>query len=236
MSERRGEALIALRIVPEPALDLCRSPTRIAGGVASIAGVRRSDLRRKIRARNPQAVVVARIDHHVGLGWHVTGRALRTRASGGMVMMRRAIELRRRMTLRADRIAFRPKLTAVRLVTIAAGHAVRIHFALEKRSPVVDLIVLLPVGVIERIGEKRRPVVIEKYLAGRIAVGDLAATRMTLRTNIDLALGRTWLREVRGRAHRVTSPAYAVPLVELGGEAFGGVFGCVLRVATSVRP
>src|SRR5262249_54803779 len=128
-------------------------------------------------------------------------------------------------------VALRAQLAAVGLVTVAAGHARCIHSALEKRAPVVDLVALLAVGVINRIGEKRRPVVIEERLACRGTVGELTAPPNTLRANVDLAIGRARLRSRRRGALAVARPGYAAPLVEARGEAFRSVRVGVFSVA-----
>ena len=99
--------------------------------------------------------------------------ALRALAPGHVMMMCCAVELRRRMTLRAHGVAFGAQLAAMRLVAIAAGDACRVHLALQERTPVVDFVALLPIGMVERRAEQRRPVVIEERLAGRVTVGDL---------------------------------------------------------------
>ena len=95
---------------------------------------------------------MARVDHHISRRRHVTARALRTGAARGMMMMGRLVETRRRVTLPADRVALCAQLAAVWFVTVAAGHACRVHPALEKRSPVVDFVSLLAVRIIERRG------------------------------------------------------------------------------------
>ena len=136
--------------------------------------------------RDANAVVVARIDHHVGRGRHMAAGAARAGAPRPVQMVRRPVVLCRRMTLGAHRVAGRAKRPAVRLVTVRAGDAALMHPAREEGAPVVDLVALLAVGVIETRGQQRGAVVVEKRPPWLIAVRDLAAARMTLRADADL--------------------------------------------------
>ena len=64
------------------------------------------------------------------------------------------------MALGTDRIAFGNKGAAVRIMTVGAAHTLRIHLALQEGAIDIDLIIDLPVGVIEPPPEKRKFVVI----------------------------------------------------------------------------
>src|SRR5262245_41749982 len=104
-------------------------------------------------------------------------------------------------------------------MTIATGHAARVHLTLQERTPDVDFVALLAVGMVERAREQRRTVIIEKRFAGRITIGDLAAPRMALRARFDLSFGCA-----RPRAHRISScfiriPTDATPLIKLDGQS-----------------
>jgi hypothetical protein len=57
------------------------------------------------------------------------------------------------VALEADAVAGYAKLPGVRLVTIAAGDAGREHLALLERAVFVDLVLHLPVGLVETAGE-----------------------------------------------------------------------------------
>ena len=65
-------------------------------------------------------------------------------------MVRRRVVFTRQMAGGAKRIAFRPQLSAMRVVAVAASDAVRMHLALQKRAPVVNLAALLAVAVVKR--------------------------------------------------------------------------------------
>ena len=146
---------------------------------------------------------------------------------GRVEVMRGRVELRREVALRADRVARRAQLRAVRLVAVAAGHALRVHAAREERAPVVDLVALLAVGVIEAGRQQRRHVVIRERLAGVVAVGELAAARVALRADVDL---RVRSRAARCAPHcrsRVDRPVDAAAFVELDRRG---------RCAASPRP
>ena len=71
-------------------------------------------------------------------------------------------------------------------MAIAARHALSIHLALQERTPVVDFVALLAVGVVGVLDQKRRNVVVEKRLAGVVTLGDLRTPRMALRAHLDL--------------------------------------------------
>ena len=145
-----------------PRLDLRGRPLRVARRVTARAGVGRAELDGERRARNAQAVIVARVDDHVGRRRHVTARARRARAADLVMRVLRPVVLRRQVTGRAHRVAVRVQLSAVRIVAVAARHALRVHAALEERAPVVHLVALLAVGVVQRPAEQGGAVVVEE--------------------------------------------------------------------------
>jgi len=118
-----------------------------------------------------------------------------------MVMVCRSVVLAGQMTGGAKCVALGTQLSAVRVVAVAASDTAPIHLALEKRTPIVDFVMLLAIGIVKRTGEQRGTIIVKKRLAGFVAVGDLTAPRMTLRADLDLTLGRTGLRadSVAGR-------------------------------------
>ncbi len=80
-AERLGVALIAARRAPVPGLHLLGRPCGRAIRVASRARVRHAEGDREIGTGDPEAVVVARVDDHVGGGGHVAAADSRRRAS-----------------------------------------------------------------------------------------------------------------------------------------------------------
>src|SRR4029077_8313163 len=140
-----------------------------------------------------------------------------------MVMVRCRVVFTRQVTRSAEGIAFDAELSAMRVVAVAAGDTIRIHFALQERTPVIDLAALLAVGVIKRICQQRRTIVIKKRPAGFVALCDLAAPRVTLRADFDLALGCTRLRAHRIAGRRVLSPRDATPLIETCPQPLGAI-------------
>ena len=134
-------------------------------GVAVGAGVRGAERYRQVGTRNSDAVITPRVHDHVILGRHVAADALRTSTAGLVVMVRRHVELFRQVTLRTERIALRPQLRAVRVVTVRAGDPGGMHAALQERAVFVDLAVDLPVGMIETWSEQCRRVSVEERAA-----------------------------------------------------------------------
>src|SRR3954453_6628126 len=98
--------------------------------MAVVAGIRRAEPCREIGPRNAQAVIVPAVDHHVGVGRHVAGRASERRTGALMAMMRYGRVLVGRMTLQAHAVARQPERSAVWLMAVAAGDARREHLAL----------------------------------------------------------------------------------------------------------
>ncbi|MOA14871.1 hypothetical protein D3C78_1349990 [compost metagenome] len=90
-----------------------------------------------------------------------------------MKVMRRRIERRRLVALRAQRIALYAKLLAMGLVAVAARHAGGEHAALGERRGNEHLLPLLAVGMVEARLQQYRPVVIQQGAAWLITLGDL---------------------------------------------------------------
>ena len=217
--ERLGKVLEA-RLGLRVALAHFRGrPLRRAIAVTLVAGVRYTEARREIRPRNAEAVIVPRVDHHVRHGAHVTVGAGRSGFSGRVEMMAGRIVFRSEMALCTYRVARCARLRAVRLVAIAAGHALRVHAAREERTPVVHLVALLAVRMIQTGRQQRRRVVIRERLPGVIAIRELSAPRMALRAHVDLVVGRAGHAAHRVAALRVDRPRHAAAIAEFGGEA-----------------
>src|SRR5271169_6559809 len=84
-----GVVLKTLSIWTVPGFDGGGSPRSRLVPMAFVAGIGRAELRRKIRTRNPQAVIVARIDDHVSARRHVARWAADGRVHGFMMVMSR---------------------------------------------------------------------------------------------------------------------------------------------------
>ena len=104
------------------------------------------------------------------------------------MVMRRRIVLGRQMARGAEGVSLRAEFLCVRLMAVAAGHSGVIHAALEERSPDVDFVALLAVGKIQLRREERRAVEIEERQSGMIAIFDLTAPGMTLRTDVNFGV------------------------------------------------
>ena len=103
--KRPSEALITLRVVSVPLVNLRRCPARIAIGVTAIASVRRAEFYGQIRPGHAQAVIAPWIDDHVGSGWHVAAHTRGAGAGGLVVMVRGSIVFAWQVTGGADDIA-----------------------------------------------------------------------------------------------------------------------------------
>ena len=168
-------------------------------------------------------MIAPRIDDHVSGGRHMTAHTFGARACRLVVMVCRRVVFTRQMAGGAKRIAFRPQLSAMRVVAVAASDAVRVHLALQKRPPIVNLAALLAVAVVKERGEERRAIMVKQRLARFVSLRELAAPRMTLRAHLDLALGRARLRADGIAARCVHTPRNAAPLVEARCQALGAI-------------
>jgi hypothetical protein len=107
----------------------------------------------------------------------------------------------------------------MRVVAVATSDTARIHLALEKRAPIVDLAALLAIAVVKGKGEERRTIMVKERLARLVALCDLAAPRVTLRADLDFAIGCARLRAYRVAGRRVLSPRDALPFIEARAQA-----------------
>ena len=142
----RRESLESRGVPAEPAAHRGGGPLCVLLRVALVAGVRHAQRDRLVGARNPHAVIAPAVDDHVGRARHMALRALRAGGAGGVTVMRRRVVLARRVTLAADRVAVDAQLLCVRVVAVAAGHALAMHAALQPRAPDEDFVALLAVG------------------------------------------------------------------------------------------
>ena len=161
------------------------------------------------------------IDDHVGRGRHVAAHTRRAGAGGLVMMVRRRVVFAWQMAGGAEGIALRAQLSAVRVVAVAASDTARVHLALEERAPVVNLAALLSVAVVKGRGEERRTIMVKERLARLVALCDLAAPRVTLRADLDLAIGCARLRAYRVAGRRVLSPRDVPPFIEARTQTLG---------------
>jgi hypothetical protein len=84
-------------------------------------------------------------------------------------------ELRRQMTLRADRVPGRSQLLTVGLVTIAAGHPGLEHTALGERSPYENFVFDLSVRMVEAPRQQSRHEVVQEVRRRFVSRRDLAS-------------------------------------------------------------
>ena len=190
--------------------------------MAIVASVGGAEFHRQVRSRNPQTVIVPRIDDHVGARRHMTRRAADRRLYGFMMAMSGGGVLVGRVTLQTDAVTGCSQFVAVRIVAIAAGDARREHPALLERAVIVDFVLHLPVGVVETMAELRNGMGVRQPLTGRPSFRELAAPRMAQPAGLDLLPqdGRCdialW---IAGR--RIVAPVGISSLIEAHGETFG---------------
>ena len=115
-------------------------------------------------------MIAPRIDHHVFLRGHMAFDALRARRAGLVEVMLFRVECRSVVAAYAQSIALRTEIQRVRLMAVHAGNAALEHSALQERAPGIDLVALLPIGVIIRLREHCQPVRFFERRAGLPAV------------------------------------------------------------------
>src|SRR5580704_17142652 len=143
-----------------------------------VAGIGRAELRRNIRPRNAQAMIVPLIDDHVGPGGHMARRAGKRRFYGPVLVMCDSGVLVGGMAFQADAITRGAKRGAVRIMAIAAGDTRREHLALLERAIFVGLVEHLAVGMINPVSERRDRMRVGEPVAGDPILGKRAATRV----------------------------------------------------------
>src|SRR5512132_2558370 len=101
-------------------------------------------------------------------------------------MMRARRKMGLRVALQADAVSLGAQARGVRLVAIAAGHALGVHPALHERAVLVDFVADLAVGLVEARLEQCREVGVRQRLAARRLLRELAAPRVAARAGVDL--------------------------------------------------
>src|SRR5262249_56477723 len=96
-----------------PRRDTVGRPLGRAVPMAARARVRHADRHGQVGPRDAEAVVSARIDHHVRARGHMTADATGALRPYLMVVVARRIELRRHVTLSTDGVARLAKLPAL---------------------------------------------------------------------------------------------------------------------------
>ena len=124
------------------------------------------------------------------------------------------LELLGQVTTRAYGIAFPPHLQAVRIVTILTGNTFTIHLALQKGPVDVNLILDLPVRVIERILQQRRTVRIHKRPPVNVPIGHHGSTGVTPSTAFDLDPRRPRNASFRQPSLHVHDPSGLVSILQ----------------------
>src|SRR5215510_3045125 len=98
--------------------------------MALVAGVGGAQRDRAVGPWDAQAVVVARVNHHIRGRRHVARRARGALGPGLVVVVLRRVVFDREVALGAHRVARRLELLGVGVMAVAAGHALREHLAL----------------------------------------------------------------------------------------------------------
>ena len=186
--QRLGELLMARQRVAVPLPDLLRRPFRRLIAMAAIAGVGDPQLHRQVRAGNAEAVIVARVHHHVGRGGRVAGHAVGARGTRRVKMVPRRFVFRRQVALQADFVPGGAQLAAVGFVAVAATHPLRVHPALQKGAVVEHLVLHLPVGVVEIGRQQRQPVGVRQRLAEHVIFPELPAPGMAAGAQFQFAV------------------------------------------------
>ena len=101
-------------------------------------------------------------------------------------VMRSAVVRRGLVTMGAQRVPLPQQPEAVRVVTVAALHAVPVHLALYERTPHEHLVENLPVGVIQALVEQCRNEMLQEPGLAVIVIRDLAAPRMARSAHVDV--------------------------------------------------
>ena len=187
--------------------------------MASGTRVGHPELHREIGAWNADTVIAPCIDDHVGTRRHVTFRASRAGRPGLVKVMLDGIVLPGRVALKANAVAWRAKLQAMWLVTVAARHSGMKHPALDERAVLVNFILNLSIRIIEVVIEQRDPIVIAHRLAMHVVFVNLTSPRMTSCTGLDFTLraARRATDHVSGRS--IGRPAHAMAFVQCNQEA-----------------
>src|SRR6266702_6380620 len=110
-----------------PTRDRFRRPLRGFVRMAGVACIWRPDFFGEVGTRNGERMVVPSIHNHIGASRHMTGDAIRRAGRSGMPGMFYLGETLRLMALGADPASGGFELAGMRIVTIAANHALGVH-------------------------------------------------------------------------------------------------------------
>jgi hypothetical protein len=191
----------------EVLIDVTLGPLGALLRVTAGARIGRADLRGKRGTREPESMVCAFIDHHVGALRHVTVGTEAAIGPGLVKIMLRVVIGRGFVASGAQRVALGTELSGVSVVTVAADHARRVHPALQERSVDIDLVFDLTVVEVEELvqGGEAIPVMV-----ARSVPAEVGAPGMTGRA------GRRFIAWLRGGKHRDVASFDERPLSFLG--------------------
>ena len=187
--QRRAELRALAPGLAVPPVHRRRRPFRLAIGVALGAGVGTAERNRQVGARHADAVVAARVHHHVIARGHVALDALRARRSRLVEVVLSRVERGGFVAAGAQGVAFGAQLERVRVVAVHAGDAALGHLGLQERAPDVDLLVLLAVGVVVRRRQQGGAMRVLERRAGPAALGDGRAPGMAGCANVHQRVG-----------------------------------------------
>src|SRR5208282_5698611 len=113
------------------------------------------------------------------------------------------------------------ELRAVRIVAVAAGHALRKHLALLERSVIVDLVLHLPIGEVEAMGERRDDLRVGEPRARDPTLRNRPAARVAEPAGFDLLAQRRRRRGARRVSRRrIDCPGGVGAFVEADDQTF----------------
>jgi len=124
----------------------------------------------------------------------------------------------------AERIAGIPEPEAVGVVTVAAGDASTIHFALQKRPILIYLILDLAIGIIEALRQQGGTMGIQERSAGHVVVIEDATSGMAAGTRFDLETRRQGCRAFDASGVWIHYPGGVIAVSELHHQALGRLF------------
>ena len=136
--------------------------------MATIASVGDAHFYGQIRAGNAEAVVMARVHHHVGGSRRVTGHAIHALGIDRVEMVLRRLVFRRQVALQTDFATRRAQLATVRVRGSRRNSPSRLHLALQERTMIEHFILHLAVGVVEVRRQQRQTVGIQQRLARNV--------------------------------------------------------------------
>ena len=119
------------------------------------------------------------------------------------------------MALKADLVARRAQLERVRVVAVAAGHALLVHLALLEGCVVVHLGFHLAVAPEQALVQQGGDVGVHQGLARRARVADLAAVAVALGADGHFAALCCWRCAAGGIAGGVERPLHLMAFIQL---------------------